>query len=81
VQRGFVHRVTDPNERRHVKLSLTEMGNDQLQQARTATLHQTATLLHTLYSEDLAQLCQSLARLKELFTAATAEPSQIDKQA
>jgi DNA-binding MarR family transcriptional regulator len=74
VQRSFVTRADDPNERRHVMLNLTEMGSNHLQQARTATLHKIAILLEMLSPEELNQLCTSLATLKDLFTTAIAEP-------
>lgn len=68
VQRGFVSRVEDPNERRHIMLNLTEIGSIHLQQARAATLATITTLLSPLSTDQLATLATSLTLLKHLFS-------------
>ncbi|MBD2101646.1 MarR family winged helix-turn-helix transcriptional regulator [Leptolyngbya sp. FACHB-261] len=73
VQRGFISRVEDPKERRHVMLNLTEMGSTHLQQSREATLHKIAALLTALPHDQLASLSEGLVVLHQLFEAIISE--------
>jgi DNA-binding MarR family transcriptional regulator len=67
VQRGFVHRMEDPQERRRILLSLTPEGNGQFQQVTTATCTKVADRLAQLTEPQLEQLMQGLALLGDAF--------------
>jgi DNA-binding MarR family transcriptional regulator len=67
VQRNFVHRCHDPQERRRVVLSLTEAGQHHLQQAREQTRSHIADLFKNLTEEQILQVEEGLTLLKQVF--------------
>ncbi|PSB13157.1 MarR family transcriptional regulator [filamentous cyanobacterium CCP1] len=67
VQRGVVHRMEDPQERRRILLSLTPEGNEQLQQVTAATRAKVAVRLAQFTEPQLEQLMQGLALLGDAF--------------
>ncbi|SRR5579883_3404801 len=67
VQRDFVHRSHDPQERRRVVLSLTEAGQHHLQQAREHTRTHIAYLLKNLTEEQILLVEEGLTLLKQVF--------------
>lgn len=67
VQQNYVQRDLHPQERRKVVLSLTQLGDQHLQQARTQTRHQIATLLDQLTEEQVLQIEASLLLLRQIF--------------
>lgn len=67
VQQHYVQRDSHPQERRKVVLSLTETGTQHLQQARTQTRRQLATLLDRLSESQVLQIEESLLLLRQIF--------------
>lgn len=67
VQQHYVQRDSHPQERRKVVLSLTETGTQHLQQARTQTRRQIATLLDRLSDSQVRQIEESLLLLRQIF--------------
>ncbi|MCP6763038.1 MAG: MarR family transcriptional regulator [Fischerella sp. CENA71] len=67
VQKNLVSRTEHPQERRHVVLTLTEVGKYHLQQARTMTSAKVAKLLATLPEEQLVSVADGLTVLSRLF--------------
>lgn len=67
VQRQWVDRAEDPQERRHVMLKLTEIGQQQLEQMRTQTREKIAALLDELPADELAEISTGLAILGKVF--------------
>lgn len=67
VQRGFIDRREDPQERRAVVLTLTEEGRDRLQQMRQITRTKIAGMLVELSDEQLLYIGESLALLNQIF--------------
>ena len=70
VQRNFVDRINDPQERRRVILNLTEAGQYHLQQAREHTRSQIAGLLNHLTEGQILQIEEGLVLLKQVFEQA-----------
>jgi len=70
VQQGLVNRAEDPQERRHVMLSLTSIGSDRLTQMRDVTRRRIAALLDELPPEELAAVATGVAALARLFKSA-----------
>ena len=70
VQRGFVQRVDDPQERRRVILTLTHNGTAELEKVYGATLASVAGHLEGLSEEQLHQLMAGLSVLERLFSDA-----------
>ncbi|MBW4518527.1 MAG: MarR family transcriptional regulator [Scytolyngbya sp. HA4215-MV1] len=71
VKRGLVDRAEHPQERRHVMLRLTTIGNDQLQLMREITRSKIAKILADFSAEELAQMSSILCRLEQIFIAAS----------
>ena len=67
VQRSFVNRQEDPAERRQVRLTLTQMGRERLEEMRNSTRHQIATLLDELTPQELEQVSTGLTILGRVF--------------
>lgn len=67
VQRNWVDRTADPQERRQIMLTLTETGRTYLEQMRDSTRHRIAELLNQLSSEELADVAAGLSILSEVF--------------
>ncbi len=67
VQRNFVHRNNDPQERRRIVLKLTEAGQHHLQQAREQTRTHIAEILNHLTEKEILQVEEGLALLKQVF--------------
>jgi len=67
VQRGFVHRIEDPQERRRVLLTLTTAGAEYLEQVSQATQSKVARILSPLSETELQQLMQGIVLLGEAF--------------
>lgn len=63
----FVNRQEDPAERRHVLLTLTQMGRERLEEIRNSTRHQIATLLDELTPQELKQVATGLTILGRVF--------------
>lgn len=68
VQRDFVHRIDDANERRRIRLTLTPTGITELDSVYNATLANLASRLETLSAEQCQQVMAGLSILGELFT-------------
>ena len=68
VQRGFVHRVENPQERRRVLLTLTAPGAEYLEQVSQATRSKVAGVLSPLSDAELQQLMQGIVLLGEAFS-------------
>ena len=56
VERGWVRRIPDPNDRRQARLEVTDEGLVQLGHARQALTNYLADLLETLNPEEMAAL-------------------------
>ncbi|AFZ23397.1 transcriptional regulator [Cylindrospermum stagnale PCC 7417] len=67
VQRNFVQRCDHPQERRRVVLSLTDEGKYHLQQSLDQTRAHIADLLQGLTPEQVSQIEEVLALLKNVF--------------
>lgn len=67
VQRNFVDRRHDPQERRRVVLQLTEAGKQHLQEARSQTRTHIATLLESLTDDQVSLIQDGLILLKQVF--------------
>ncbi|MBR8840041.1 MAG: MarR family transcriptional regulator [Stigonema ocellatum SAG 48.90 = DSM 106950] len=67
VQRNFVHRNNDPEERRRIVLNLSEPGRQHLEQAREQTRGQIAHLLNQLTEGQILQIEEGLTLLKQVF--------------
>lgn len=67
VQRQFIDRCDHPEERRRVVLKLTEAGKEHLQANREQTRKYIASLLGSLTEEEIIQLDEGLALLKQIF--------------
>lgn len=67
VQRDYVDRDDDPEERRKAVLNLTEAGKQQLYQTRAQTRAYISELLNDLTEEQVAQIYESLNLLKHIF--------------
>jgi DNA-binding MarR family transcriptional regulator len=74
VQQNYVQRISHPQERRKVVLSLTEVGLQHLQQARSQTRRQIAALLDRLSEDQLLQIDQSLRSLQQIFELRLNDP-------
>ncbi|WAL61364.1 MarR family winged helix-turn-helix transcriptional regulator [Thermocoleostomius sinensis] len=74
VQQNYVQRLSHPQERRKVVLSLTEVGLQHLQQARSQTRRQIAALLDRLSEDQLLQIDQSLRSLQQIFELRLNDP-------
>lgn len=72
VQKRFVDRQEDPNERRHVMLKLTQIGSDRLEEIRSKTRHTIAVFLNELSPEELNHVSMGLTLLGQVFKAANA---------
>jgi DNA-binding MarR family transcriptional regulator len=67
VQRHYVHRCDNPEERRRVVLNLTEAGKQHLYQTRAQTRAYISDLLNDLTEEQVSQIDEALSLLKEIF--------------
>jgi DNA-binding MarR family transcriptional regulator len=67
VQRGWVHRQDDAQERRRIALTLTEAGTAQLEQVYGATLSQISQRLQSLSTDQCQQVIAGLAILGGVF--------------
>jgi DNA-binding MarR family transcriptional regulator len=67
VQRGFVHRIDNENERRRVVLTLTSAGISELEAVYNATLANIADRLEALSGEQCQQVMAGLSILEGLF--------------
>lgn len=67
VQRNWVDRTADPQERRQIMLTLTDAGRIRLEQIRDLTRHRVAELLNQLSTEELADVSAGLAVLGQVF--------------
>jgi DNA-binding MarR family transcriptional regulator len=67
VQRNLVQRTDDPQERRRVLLNLTEEGKHQLKQSQDQTRAHIADLLEGLTPEQVSNIEEGLALLKNVF--------------
>lgn len=65
VERGWVERTEDPQQRRRLKLSLTAAGEAQLQQTLTATQAYLATRLARLLPSQRSQIQAGITLLAE----------------
>lgn len=63
VRRGMVTRLSDPNDRRVVRLSLTDAGRSGLQEVDSARQARIETCLRHLEPQTIDQLLESLQRL------------------
>lgn len=69
VQRNWVNRTADPQERRQIMLTLTDSGRTHLEQMRDSTRRRIAELLNQLTSEELADVSAGLTLLGQVFKA------------
>ncbi|OUC11799.1 MAG: hypothetical protein B0A82_26100 [Alkalinema sp. CACIAM 70d] len=67
VQSGYVDRSVDPQERRYVRLHLTDHGLQELEAMRQMIRNQLAALLTSLPPEQLASIETSLEILYQVF--------------
>jgi DNA-binding MarR family transcriptional regulator len=67
VQRGLVDRVSDPQERRRVILSLTPLGSAEMERVYDATLQTVGDRLAALSAAELQQVQAGLVVLGRLF--------------
>lgn len=67
VQRNWVDRTADPQERRQIMLTLTETGRTNLEQMRDSTRYRIAELLNQLSTEELADVASGLSILSQVF--------------
>lgn len=67
VQRNYVERYDNPEERRRVVLNLTEEGKQHLYQTRAQTRAYITDLLSSLTAEQVAQIDEALGLLNEIF--------------
>jgi DNA-binding MarR family transcriptional regulator len=66
VNKGFITRATNPQDRRHIRLALTESGNALLDAIFEDTRQWMAQLLALLSDEELQTLTQALEALKKI---------------
>ncbi len=64
VRQGLVNRDPDPRERRRVRITLTDLGSDQLQAAEQRTRRWLAGVLGHLDASQRARLSEALADLR-----------------
>ncbi|MCG6134614.1 MAG: MarR family transcriptional regulator [Nostoc sp. LLA-1] len=76
VQRNFVQRVDDPQERRRVLLNLTEEGRHHLKQSQDQTRAHIAELLDNLTPEQISHIEEGLGLLKNVFEQREIKPPQ-----
>ncbi|MBW4645825.1 MAG: MarR family transcriptional regulator [Goleter apudmare HA4340-LM2] len=76
VQRNLVQRINDPHERRRVLLNLTEEGKHHLKQSQDQTRAHIADLLAGLTSEQVSNIEEGLALLKNVFEPTENKPPQ-----
>ncbi|MBO3460195.1 MarR family transcriptional regulator [Aetokthonos hydrillicola Thurmond2011] len=74
VQRNFVQRTDNPQERRKVVLNLTDSGIQHLEQTQAETRTHIADLLDGLMETEIAQIEKGLILLKNVF-----EQSEVKK--
>ncbi|MCP6757576.1 MAG: MarR family transcriptional regulator [Fischerella sp. CENA71] len=67
VQRNLVQRTDHPQERRRVVLNLTEEGKQLLEQSQQKTRAHIAEILEDLTPEQVSQIEEGLALLKNVF--------------
>lgn len=67
VQRDWVDRTADPQERRQIMLTLTESGRTHLEQMQDSTRRRLAELLNQLSPAELADVSTGLAILSQIF--------------
>ncbi|MBD1843438.1 MarR family transcriptional regulator [Cyanobacteria bacterium FACHB-63] len=67
VQRNYVHRCDNPEERRRVVLNLTEAGKQHLYQTRAQTRAYITDLFNNLTEEQVSCIDEALSLLKEIF--------------
>jgi DNA-binding MarR family transcriptional regulator len=67
VQHGLLDRTDDPQERRQIRLSLTQIGGDRLSEMREVTRQKIATLLKRLTAEELENVAAGLTALRRVF--------------
>ena len=71
VARGLVNRRTDPEDRRRMTLTLTQVGRARLQSAHAATMAYLEERVRQLSASDRATITQAMQMLRELFTGST----------
>jgi DNA-binding MarR family transcriptional regulator len=76
VQRDLVQRIDDPQERRRVLLNLTEDGKHHLKQSQDQTRAHIADLLEGLTPEQVSNIEEGLALLKNVFEQTELKPPQ-----
>jgi DNA-binding MarR family transcriptional regulator len=76
VQRDLVQRIDNPQERRRVLLNLTEDGKHHLKQSQDQTRAHIADLLEGLTPEQVSNIEEGLALLKNVFEQTELKPPQ-----
>ncbi|BAY09190.1 MarR family winged helix-turn-helix transcriptional regulator [Calothrix sp. NIES-2098] len=76
VKRHLVQRINDPQERRRVILNLTEEGKHHLKQSQDQTRAHIADLLAGLTPEQVSNIEEGLALLKNVFEQTESKPPQ-----
>jgi DNA-binding MarR family transcriptional regulator len=69
VRRGLLHRASDPQERRRIRLSLTREGSQHLRAARTGTRRRLAEVLGALPAPDRAAISAGVSLLRHAFAS------------
>ena len=67
VQRGYVERAADADDRRKVALSLSPKGQEAMRAGRARTVAAMKRKLKNAATDDLERICDGLAVLRELF--------------
>lgn len=70
VKAGLINRTTDPSDRRNIILSLTSLGEERLQATRSIAIEEISQIIAELPAQQQAQMKDTLATLKDLFTEA-----------
>ncbi|MBW4613601.1 MAG: MarR family transcriptional regulator [Desmonostoc vinosum HA7617-LM4] len=76
VQRNLVQRCDHPQERRRIILNLTEEGKHQLKQSQDQTRAHIAKLLDGLTEEQISNIEEGLALIKNVFEQTELKPPQ-----
>ena len=67
-QAGYLTRMSDPSDRRVVRVCLTEKGRRQMEEIRACMLHDVSSLAAFLGPKDTADLVRILDRIREYQT-------------
>jgi DNA-binding MarR family transcriptional regulator len=67
MEKGWIERGNDPNDRRVILISITPGGKKHLHQAFELYKTDVKKLLAGLSSEDIDELCSSLEKLQKIF--------------